>query len=160
MQLFSPENAEPVMHASTFSGNALTMAAGRAAMDNLGQADIERINSLGERLREGFNQAFSQAGIRGQALGVGSLTNIHFTDAPVNDSRQALAGMLQAGHIGSLLHLTMLQQGVMSASRLMFCTSTAMQEADVDQAITAMHESLAKLRPVVEQERPGLLAGG
>ncbi|MDA1075992.1 MAG: aspartate aminotransferase family protein, partial [Proteobacteria bacterium] len=146
MQLFSPEQITPVMHASTFSGNALTMAAGRAAMSALSSEDLTRINGLGERLREGFNQAFSQAGIRGQAIGMGSLTNVHLTDLPINDARQSLAGMVGAGHIGPLLHLTMLRHGVMSAGRLMYCTSTAMGEAEVDKAVTAMHESLQEIR--------------
>ncbi len=158
MQLFSPARENPVMHASTFSGNALTMAAGLAAIDAYDEAAADRINTLGDRLREGFNQAFLQSGIRGHAGGVGSLVNVHFTDKALNDSRQSFDAMLEAGHIAGLLHLTMLRHGVSSASRLMYCTSTAMGEADVDQAITAMHESLGELRPHIAEERPALLA--
>ena len=158
MQLFSPAQENPVMHASTFSGNALTMAAGLAAIDAYDAAAVDRINALGDRLREGFNQAFLQSGIRGHAAGVGSLVNVHFTDKALNDSRQSFDAMLEAGHIARLLHLTMLRHGVMSASRLMYCTSTAMGEAEVDQAITAMHESLGELRPTIADERPALLA--
>ena len=64
-----------------------------------------------------------------------------------------------AGHIGPLLHLTMLRHGVMSAGRLMYCTSTAMGEAEVDKAVTAMHESLQEIRGYLSSERPALLAG-
>jgi len=117
MQLFSPDREQPVMHASTFSGNALTMAAGLAAMSAFDQAEAERLNTLGERLREGFDQAFSQAGIKARMLGSGSLSNIHFADYSAHDAREALAGMAGAGHIGSLLHLGMLRHGVMSATR-------------------------------------------
>lgn len=159
MQLFSPARENPVMHASTFSGNALTMVAGLAAMQACTADEIERLNGLGERLRVGFNQAFLQTGIRGQALGSGSLSNIHFTDAPINDARDSLEGMAAAGHMPRLLHLAMLRRGVMSASRLMYCVSTAMTEADVDIAIAALGESLKELRPYIEAERPALLAG-
>ena len=158
MQLFSPDEESPVMHASTFSGNALTMAAGHAAMKAYDGAAVAHVNTLGQRLRDGFNQAFSQSGIRGQATGMGSIANVHFTEAPLNDSRDSVASMIESGHIPRLLHLTMMRHGVMSASRLMYCTSTAMQEADVDAAVTAMHESLAELRPYVEAERPELMA--
>ena len=158
MQLFSPDQKRPVMHASTFSGNALTMAAGRAAMKNYTAEDAERINGLGARLREGFNQAFQQAGLAMQALGAGSLTNLHFTNAPINDSRDAFAGMASAGQLTNLLHLTMIRHGVMSATRLMYCTSTAMGEQEIDQAITAMHESLAELRPYIEADFSAVLA--
>ena len=158
MQLFSPEQKKPVMHASTFSGNALTMAAGLAAMRAYTQSEVERINGLGARLRDGFSQAFAQSGIAGQVLGSGSLSNILFTNAPIHDSRDSIAGMFASGHITSLLHLGMLRRGVVSASRLMYCVSTAMTEAEVEIAVTALNESLHELRPYVERERPELLA--
>ncbi len=157
MELFSPDQSTPVMHASTFSGNALTMAAGLAAMRAYTAAEAERINGLGDRLREGFNQAFLQTGIRGHVSGTGSLSNVHFTDQPLANARHNIDTVLDAGHIPRLLHLGMLRRGVMSASRLMYCTSTAMGEGEVAQAIDAFTDTLKELRPVIEAERPGLL---
>ena len=133
------------------------MAAGRAAMKAYDAPAVDHVNTLGARLREGFNQAFAQSGIRGQATGMGSIANLHFTTDALHDSRDSIAATVEAGHIPRLLHLSMLRHGVMSASRLMYCTSTAMREEDVDAAVTAMHESLAELRPYVEAERPGLM---
>ena len=51
----------------------------------------------------------------------------------------------------------MIRHGVLSATRLMYCVSTAMTELEVDFAVTALHETLQELRPVIEAERPGLL---
>ncbi|MEM7099640.1 MAG: aspartate aminotransferase family protein [Pseudomonadota bacterium] len=157
MQLFSPERENPVMHASTFSGNALTMAAGRAAMERYDEDEASRLNRLGEALREGFNQAFGQAGITGQAVGCGSLSNILFTDQPPSHVRQSLDAMIAGGHVTQLLHLGMLRRGIMSATRLMYCTSTAMTDTEVDLAVTALNETLHELRPYIESERPQLL---
>ena len=157
MQLFSPEAERPIMHASTFSGNALTMAAGYAAMSAFDANENQRINELGDLLREGFNQAFQQSGIKGQAIGSGSLTNILFTDGEVTNARYSVDAMIEAGNVSQLLHLLMLQHGISSASRLMYCTSTAMTETEVGKAVTAMNESLAELRPYVERDRPHLL---
>ena len=159
MQLFSPEQPNPVMHASTFSGNALTMAAGFAAMQALSEPDIARLNRYGDRLREGFNHAFQQAGVHGQATGMGSLVNLHFTDAPLHDARDAIAGMIDSGFMTRLLHLSLVRRGVMPASRLMFCVSTPMTEADIELAITALHEALAELTPYIKEARPSLLLG-
>lgn len=145
------------MHASTFSGNALTMAAGLAAIRDYGAADAERINALGERLREGFDAAFVAAGIRGRAVGRGSLSNLHLTDAEIGDARDTIDGIIAAGHIAALLHLGMLRHGVMSSSRGMYCVSTPMGEGEIDFAIRALRETLAELRPYVEAERPSLL---
>lgn len=158
MALFSPDQRQPVMHASTFSGNALTMAAGLAAMRAYTAAEAERINALGDRLCEGFNHAFLQTGIRGHASGTGSLSNVHFTEAPLANARHNIDAVMAAGPIPSLLHLGMLRRGVMSASRLMYCTSTAMDDGVVDQAVDAFTETLKELRPVIEAERPGLLS--
>lgn len=157
MQLFSPETERPVMHASTFAGNALTMAAGFAAMNAYGEAECRRINSSGEKLRQGFNRAFDQSGIRGLASGTGSLTNVLFMNGRPANARESMDSMIAAGQMSQLLHLLMLQHGVMSAGRLMYCTSTAMQDSDIDVAITALHESLAELRPYVEKEAQHLL---
>jgi glutamate-1-semialdehyde 2,1-aminomutase len=158
MQLFSPEQQQPVMHASTFSGNALTMAAGLAAMQNYEDGDADRLNQLGERLRQGFNQVFREAGVRAQAQGRGSLSNILFSNEPLDNARQTMQAMLDAGHIGALLHLTMLRHGVMSATRLMYCISTPMSEAEIDQAIEALRATVGELLPYIERERPALLA--
>jgi glutamate-1-semialdehyde 2,1-aminomutase len=157
MAIFDPDNPQRVFHASTFSGNALTMAAGLSAMTQFTAAEAERINRLGELLRDGFNHAFQQHRVRGHATGLGSLVNVHFTDAVLNDSRDSMQGMIDAGHIGRLLHLCMLMRGVMSASRLMFAVSTPMSAVEINTAITAFNESLLQLRPIIEKERPELL---
>ncbi len=157
MQVFSPESKDPVFHASTFSGNALTMASGLSTLSNFEEKDAQRLNALGDQLRAGFNQVLSQFGIRGAAVGSGSLSNLVLTDIDIKSSRDVMEGMIAAGHIGSLLHLSMLRHGVVSASRLMYCVSTPMREEHVDQAITALSESLAELRPYIEAERPSLL---
>jgi glutamate-1-semialdehyde 2,1-aminomutase len=157
MQVFNPDAEETVMHASTFSGNAMTMAAGLASMSKFTGDDSLRINALGDRLRNGFNGILNQYGVKGQAVGSGSLSNIIFSGDPIHDARDAMQGMTAAGHIGALLHLGMLRNGIVSASRLMYCISTPMDESHVDQAVTALSESLGELRPYIEAERPGLL---
>jgi glutamate-1-semialdehyde 2,1-aminomutase len=157
MQVFNPENPEKVFHASTFSGNTLTMAAGLAAMSLYTPSEADRLNRLGDLLRDGFDKALQQSGIRGHATGLGSLVNLHLTDETLHDSRDAMAGMIGAGHIGRLLHLCMLKRGVMSASRLMYCISTPMTETEISIAVTALSESLSELRPYIEAEKPDLL---
>jgi len=157
MRVFNPEQPEPVMHASTFSGNPLSMAAGHAAMNALNPQVTERLNALGERLRTGIDAAFARHGIRGQATGLGSLATIHLTDAKLNGARDALAGNMRSGRMNQLLHLEMLKRGVASAARLMYCTSTAMQNEDVDFALDALDDALAFLKPGIAKEKPELL---
>src|SRR5262249_26097512 len=157
MRVFHPDRSEPVMHASTFSGNPLSMAAGHAAMQALNPQVTERLNGLGERLRTGIDAAFARHGIRGQAKGLGSLANIHLTDAKLSNARDALAGNMRSGRMNQLLHLEMLKRGVASASRLMYCTSTAMKNEDVDFALDALDDALEYLKPGIAKEKPELL---
>jgi glutamate-1-semialdehyde 2,1-aminomutase len=157
MELFDPDRPDAIMHASTFSGNALTMAAGLAALSHLDGDDIERLNRLGDRLRSGFNRCFEKAGVRGQATGIGSLVHLHLTDRSVRDARDSVQASIEAGRIPSLLQLGMLRRGVFAAPRQMYCVSTPMSETQVDFAIEALAETLSELRTVLEQDYPHLL---
>jgi glutamate-1-semialdehyde 2,1-aminomutase len=157
LQMFNPERDDPVFHASTFSGNPLSMAGGVATMREFTPELGARLNGLGDRLRDGFNRAFQKARIRGQAIGQGSLVNLHFTDAPIRSARDSLAAMIEAGPIPRFLHLAMVRRGINSASRLMYCISAPMSEAEVDTAVAALEDTLIELRPGIQKERPGLL---
>jgi glutamate-1-semialdehyde 2,1-aminomutase len=158
MRMFHPDQPAPVMHASTFSGNPLSMAAGFAAMNALDPQATSRLNALGDRLRTGIGAAFERHGIRGQAVGLGSLANIHLTDAKLASARDSLAGVSRSGSVNQLLHLEMLKRGVASAPRLMYCTSTAMSDEDVDFALDALDDALKSLKPGIAKEKPELLA--
>ena len=157
MQLFSPEMPDFMWHASTFSGNPLTMAAGIAALEELKPDVYDRLNKMGDSLRDGFNNAFKEIGIRGQATGLGSLVNVHFTDKPLNNARDSVNGLFEAGAIPMHFHLSMLRQGIFPASRQMYCISTPMTEQEINQAIAALTESLKELKPIIEKDHPHLL---
>ena len=64
---------------------------------------------------------------------------------------------MRSGHVNQLLHLEMLKRGVASAPRLMYCTSTAMGDADVDFALAALDDALKSLSPGIAKEKPELL---
>jgi glutamate-1-semialdehyde 2,1-aminomutase len=133
------------------------MAAGAATLRAFTPELRARLNELGDRLRDGFARAFAAAGIRGQAAGQGSLSQLHLSDRPLRHARDSLAGQIEAGPITQLVHLGMLRRGIASSSRLMYCISAPMQESDVDAAAAALEDTLRALRPVIEKERPALL---
>ena len=158
LRVFHPDESRPVMHSSTFSGNAVSMAAGLAAMERVDEAAIAHIGRLGGRLREGFDRAFERAGVRGQMRGAGSLSNVHFKSGEIRGPRDTVEGAFAAGVVVNAVHLMMLERGIFSAGRLMYCTSTAMTEADVDLAIEAFADVIESLVPALRNEAPGLLA--
>lgn len=155
MTVYDPHRRSSVSHSGTFNGHPLIMKAGCASLDALNQEAIDHINRLGSKLKLGLEQAFSGQGLKGQVTGLGSILNVHFTSDEVVDYRSAEKS---PHRLTSLLHLLMLERGVLCAKRCMFNTSVPMTDADVDRAIEAFNESLAALRPVIQETQPDLMA--
>ncbi|MCP4756317.1 MAG: aspartate aminotransferase family protein [Proteobacteria bacterium] len=158
MQQFNPEQPDFMWHASTFSGNPLTMAAGIAALNELTPDTYQRLNRLGESLKGKFNSAFRDCGIRGQAVGMGSLVNLHFNDQPIRNARDSVQGFFNSGPLTMHLHLCMIQRGIFPASRQMYCISTPMTEREIDLAAAAFFDALKELKPIIEEDFQHLLA--
>ena len=95
--------------------------------------------------------------MRGQASGLGSLTQLHLTDAPLRNARDSVSGILGAGAAGQWLHLSLLCRGIFLSPRGMCIASTAMGEPEIDALVGALEESLEELRPVLRHEQPALL---
>jgi glutamate-1-semialdehyde 2,1-aminomutase len=159
MARFDPAHPKTIMHSGTFCGHNVTMAAGVAALQGHGQTEIDRINQLGERLREGFDQAFRAAGIKGQTTGLGSLMQVHWRDGEITSPRDTGIGILGAKDLPRLMHLEMMNRGIFAAPRGMYCISTPMTEKEVDRAIGAFAATLEVLKPHVAEATPHLIAG-
>jgi len=112
MSLFDPRRPDAVGHGGTFNANPVSMRAGAVALDLLTAAEIARINALGDRLRE------SLAARGWDVSGQGSLLQVRAED------QQALWWSLYA-------------EGVLIAANGLICTSTAMDDGDVDRALGA-----------------------
>jgi glutamate-1-semialdehyde 2,1-aminomutase len=112
MESFDPREPDHVVHGGTFSANPVSMRAGLAALELLTPAEIERINRLGDRLRhELVRQGW-------HVTGSGSLLRIHSADPATTWWR-------------------LYEQGVLIAANGLAATSTAMDDAAVDEAIEA-----------------------
>ncbi|MBK8057495.1 MAG: aminotransferase class III-fold pyridoxal phosphate-dependent enzyme [Gemmatimonadetes bacterium] len=64
MATFDPRSRGTVGHSGTFNGNAVTMAAGVAALELLTDEALQHINTLGGRLREGCSARLTPPGWR------------------------------------------------------------------------------------------------
>jgi glutamate-1-semialdehyde 2,1-aminomutase len=154
MKVFSPREKSFISHSGTFNGNPVTVAAGIACLKNLTQEVFERINSLGELLREGINLAFERTGIKGQATGMGSLAQPHMNSERVMDYRSAAKGNFSAV---ALVHLGLLERGINMAPRGECSISTPMSKNEIKAYLTAFEECLAEVKPFVEEASPDLI---
>ncbi|HEX4933069.1 MAG TPA: aminotransferase class III-fold pyridoxal phosphate-dependent enzyme, partial [Gemmatimonadaceae bacterium] len=137
MATFDPRARGAVSHSGTFNGNAVTMAAGLAALELLTGDALDHINTLGEAMRAGMQRALDDAGVAACVTGSGSLAHVHFCRGPVRDYRDAQRG---DGERTRLFHLALLERGVVCASRGMFATSTVMAMGDVETLVGAVGE--------------------
>jgi glutamate-1-semialdehyde 2,1-aminomutase len=157
MDLFNPSHPKAGFHSGTFNGTDVVMAAGLAALELYDQHTVDRINALGEKLRNGINEAFNHAGLTGQATGRGSLAQIHWRLGEIANAMDSVEGSFLAGDLPRYLHLELMNRGYYCAPRAMLVISTPMDENVIDGFLHAFAETLKVLKPYVEQQAPRLL---
>jgi len=158
MAMFDPSHPRPVFHSGTFAGNNCTLATGLATLEIYDQPAVERLNRLGDGMRNGFREALARAGIKGQVTGLGSLVNVHWMAEEPHSAGQAARGALAAKGLAGLCNLELINQGVFSTHRGMYSLSTAMGEPEVAEAVAAFERALKTLKPYIVDETPHLLS--
>jgi glutamate-1-semialdehyde 2,1-aminomutase len=146
MEVCDPSRPGAIPHYGTFNGNPATMAGGVANLELLTPAECDRINALGDRMRDGINALGPELGLAVSATGIGSLLNIHLQDLPLRNHRD----VLRSKEVGQLLHLAMLNEGLFPARRGLMSTSTPMDEAVVDEVLERTRRAVL----AVHAERP------
>ena len=139
MELCNPSRAGHVPHYGSFNGNPATMAGGVAAMELYTPDEYDRINALGDRLREGVNALGAELGLAVQATGIGSLLNVHLADGPIRSKRDV--GRPDPVH-SRLFHLACLNEGLFPAGRGLMAMSTAMDDPTVDEALERIRNAV------------------
>jgi glutamate-1-semialdehyde 2,1-aminomutase len=145
MAVFDPRSGKPALpHGGTFSANPVTMRAGLAAMELLDEPAFARLDTIGEAVRTGINQAFRRSGVPGGTVGLGSLLKIHFADRPIRDYRSAYLTEQEAQR-QVVFNRGLLNRGVLAAGYGLMALSTPMTDADVDAIVAAASGALAEV---------------
>ena len=156
MDIFSPDKPGSLMHGGTFNANPITMAAGVVSLELLTEQEIERINGLGEALRQGFRKVLAEVGLKGQVTGLGSMSNLHLTPWPqVRGPRDVIFNNFT---VMSAVNLGLLNSGIMAINRGLFNTSTPMTMAEIDACVSALGNILSDIKPWIAEVGPELLA--
>lgn len=139
MRRFDPSRPDALQHGGTFNNDVLTMAAGAAGMTHLlTEAEIRRLNDLGDRLRDRLNAFSVERQLGFCATGYGSLVGLHFTPGPVRNE----GDVPESSELRALLHLHMLEHGFSFGRRGFIALSLPLGEADVDSFTEAIEEFL------------------
>ena len=144
MAVFDPRRGKPLApHGGTFNANPVSMTAGKVAMDLMTEAEFTRLDTLGQRLRDGVARAFQQTGVDGQVTGAGSLFRIHMHALPLVDYRSAHAAGIEASALDRVTR-ALRDTGVLIAGTGLGALSTPMGEAEVDLFIETFTGALEK----------------
>ena len=120
-------------HGGTFAANPISMTAGLVTLELLEDGQlINKLNNIGEKIREQLTQTFKTKGVDVQVTGAGSLLNTHFTKEEVKDARAASKADKK-----KLMnyHLNLITNGVFFLPTHTGALSTAHSEADIEKLL-------------------------
>jgi glutamate-1-semialdehyde 2,1-aminomutase len=145
MAVFDPTSGKPALpHGGTFTANPVTMRAGLSSMMALTNDAFMHLDRIGEKLRQGTNEALRKHRLPGVCVGLGSLFKLHFTDNPITDYRSVYPTAAERSKLDQF-HKGLLNRGVLSASYGLFALSTPMSDDDADGILTAIDETLSSI---------------
>ena len=134
------------------------MAAGIASMKKFDEKAVNHINTLGERLREDCNSALQSLGLKIQVIGVGSLSNIIYTDQEVSNALTFAMSYVGAMELQKWVHIELMNRGIYTAKRGEFIISTPMSEREVDTCIQEFKETFELMKQYIAETVPHLVA--
>jgi glutamate-1-semialdehyde 2,1-aminomutase len=142
MSVFDHTGALKVHHGGTFNANPVTLVAGLETMRLMTPEAFDRLNGLGEYVRDRLRRLFHDTGRPAQVCGAGSMFLAHLASDELVDFR-SLRGFSRTNPIyGNLCH-KMLEYGFILSPRGIFgCLSTPMSEAEVKGFVEALGRAL------------------
>jgi glutamate-1-semialdehyde 2,1-aminomutase len=145
MSVFDHTRSLKVHHGGTFNANPVTVTAGLETMRQMTPEAYQRLNGLGDYIRDRLRRMFHDRQLPAQVCGKGSLFLAHLTGEELIDYR-SLRGFSRTNPVyGDLCH-QMLNRGIIVSPRGVFgCLSTPMTEAELDAFVEALDQSLAQL---------------
>ncbi len=159
MDLFNFQKQDkPVHHAGTFAANAVTAAAGIAALSQMTPELVDLMNGMGARLKQGFVEAIFNRKIKAYLIGEGSLALLGLGD-PVLDPRRAETPPAHT-ELMRLIGLSMLNKGNFTpASGVLWAISAPMTEAVIDKTVADFNQTLDCMMDPIRSAAPELIAG-
>jgi len=144
-----PKPGEPsrgrITHPGTYNANPLAAAGGVATLEYVKQHRAElyqRLNSTGERLRQGMTAALRRHGVRGQVYGEGSIMHILVNQDLTDDPATLMKGN---GALSHKIRYGLMVHGVDPIGNHLM-TSIAHSDEDIERTIQAFDSLVARMK--------------
>jgi len=151
MATYDPTRPGTIVHSGTYNGNAATMAAGIKTLELYDRGAVERLNALGDGMRQDLNDVIARVQVQAAVVGYGSVMQLHFASPPLRNARDAGRGDRRAL---KATHVAMLNRGVFAAARQMYVLSTAMDERTVAQFVERFEAAIAPIAAAARSSQP------
>ncbi|MDA0768867.1 MAG: aspartate aminotransferase family protein [Chloroflexi bacterium] len=143
MDQFDPTKGDAMAHAGTFNANPMTMLAGEVVMNHLTPEVYDRMNALGEMLRQKLRAVFDELEVDVQVTGIGSMFGMHFTADEVVNYRD----VVRSDHTMQKAVFTgLLNEGVLLQAACHGALSALTTEAEVDELVDAIRRVVQRVR--------------
>ena len=148
MAQFDPSQPNALPHAGTFNNNVLTMSAGLAGLTQVYTPEAAiALNARGDALRTRLNELCQRQEVAMQFTGLGSMLNVHMTDAPLRSAADAAQGNQT---LRELFFFDMLAAGIWVARRGMINLSLPLGDAEFDLFVAAVADFIQARMALLE----------
>jgi len=149
MSHFDPSRAGYWDHAGTFNNDVCSMAAGCTAIGDIYTPErAAEFFDWSEAFRVSLNEMFAKKAVPMHANGLGSMIAIHFATEPTQTPGHITAGCQS---LRPLLHMEMLDAGVLICKRGDLFLSLPMDESHLSKARNALGDFADRYKPLIEQ---------
>ncbi|HXZ32932.1 MAG TPA: aspartate aminotransferase family protein [Terriglobales bacterium] len=142
MSVFDHTSNPKVHHGGTFNANPVTMTAGATTLKVMTPEAYDRLNGMGDYLREQLTRMLADHRIPSQVSGEGSLFAVHLTSQALIDFRSLVLCSHTPSVSDKLCHELLARGIVISPRGVGGSLSTPMTTADLDIFVDAVKKSL------------------
>ena len=137
------ENRRKVFHSGTFNGNPLSLAAGKATVEEVSQkGKFQGLTKNTDALKRALGRELAARGVPHDIEGEGAMFNIYLTENRVRNYRDARSSDLK---LRRLIDLQLISRGVYLKPENRFCTSLAHSATDFKMTAEKFGESLDEM---------------
>lgn len=156
MEQFNPIKEGYIMHSGTFSGNSITMIAGKTALELYDEAAVKRLDDLGKRFRKGLKEIMDSLDIRCRVDGIQSISYIQFFDEEAMNKQQVYFYTIPYMELSKYIHMALAINGLFAIVKgiLGFFLTTIMTEETIDEILTRFRKTMEMVLPIYEDAKP------